>query len=158
MSSLFRQTDNSCFSSIMYYCWGVSSHFSCPELIWQNLEVSESSFLRKSTKRKSLIRRIDFIYSGQGGLKGVIVVTLVSHYQIHGKALILPDFLLVNIIQELIARRIAAVQRNFIKSRNSVDIGFYIYLQHSRWKTIQFISIPVNKALIFMLLTFWNVH
>ena len=58
MSLAFNKTDNLRFSFIMYCYWTVLSAYLCEDLTWRNLEVSKFSFLRTSTKKKSLIRRI----------------------------------------------------------------------------------------------------
>ena len=53
---VFCQTHNPRFSFIMYCYWRVVlSVYKCWERTWRNLDVSEFSFLRKSTKRTSLI-------------------------------------------------------------------------------------------------------
>ena len=60
MSLVLCQTDNLQFSFIMYHYWRVLSVYTCQELTWQNLEVSEFSFLRKSTKKEVLDTHLGF--------------------------------------------------------------------------------------------------
>ena len=123
--------------------------YSYRQLTYRNLEVNKFSFLRKSTKRKSLVIRTENFHNntcscllellgvgylgthafspgpsrGRGRWSFLLLRLWWVIIKYHDKALILPDFLLMKTIQEIETRHWVSSNLSWFASLNNKAFG-----------------------------------